>query len=196
LSAKPLKFDLKLLRTVIPSRELLHLRRVFPAKPNIKTYVALCESCRSIAPLQLLVLEILKLVGTFESYTFLKSGPGNEKRRRRRAAASACERARPYSRIHVAILRSSGVRLCRGMSLWTQASPWTLRPASFSCAASSCRPRRGTEPRAVRTGVRAHASAGWCPPGRAAYLARSCRVVVPCSNAKPQRAPPFSLSRS
>jgi hypothetical protein len=114
LSAKPLKFDLKLVRTVIPGRELLHLRRVFPFKLNIKTYVALCESCRSIAPLQLLVLDIFKLVDTFESYTFLKLGSGNEKRRRRRTAAPACERARPYRRIHVAISRSSGVRICRG----------------------------------------------------------------------------------
>jgi hypothetical protein len=53
--------------------EKLQLRPTFPYKPLIKTYVTLWESCRSIAPLRLLFLEIFHLVGNFRSYGILKT---------------------------------------------------------------------------------------------------------------------------
>jgi hypothetical protein len=68
--------------------ENLQLRPTFPDKPLIKTYVALCESCRFIAPLQLLFLEIFELNSKFLSYAISKMLKWNKKggtRRRRRA---------------------------------------------------------------------------------------------------------------
>jgi hypothetical protein len=55
-------------------REFCQLRPTFPDKPLIETYVALWESCRSIAPLQLLSLEIFDLVVTFGGCAILKTG--------------------------------------------------------------------------------------------------------------------------
>jgi hypothetical protein len=52
--------------------ENLQLRPTFPDKPLIKTYVALWESCRSIAPLQLLFLEIFKFVDNFWTFAISK----------------------------------------------------------------------------------------------------------------------------
>jgi hypothetical protein len=72
--------------------EKLQLRRDFPTNPLIKTYDALWESCRSIAPLQLLILEFFKLVDTFSSFVILKTGSRNwngRRRRRRRARVRA-----------------------------------------------------------------------------------------------------------
>jgi hypothetical protein len=67
----------------------LQLRPTFPDKRLIKTYDALWESCRSIAPLQLLFLEIFKFVDNFWSFVISKAGPRNKNGRRRRAAAPA-----------------------------------------------------------------------------------------------------------
>jgi hypothetical protein len=64
--------------------EKLQLRRDFPTNPLIKTYDALWESCRSIGPLQLLFLEIFKLVDTFWSFVISKAGSRNWNGRRRR----------------------------------------------------------------------------------------------------------------
>jgi hypothetical protein len=50
---------------IIRAVEKLHLLHVFPVDLLIKAYVTLCESCRSIAPLQLLFLENFNLFGTF-----------------------------------------------------------------------------------------------------------------------------------
>jgi hypothetical protein len=50
----------------------------------IKTYISLWESCRSIAPLQLLVLEIFEYVDTFWSFIISKTGSRNWNGRRRR----------------------------------------------------------------------------------------------------------------
>jgi hypothetical protein len=55
-----------------PGREFCQLRPTFPDKPLLKHHVALCESCRFIAPVQLLFLEIFKFVGTFKSFVILK----------------------------------------------------------------------------------------------------------------------------
>jgi hypothetical protein len=55
-----------------PGREFCQLRPTFPDKPLLKHHVALCESCRFIAPLQLLFLEIFKFVGTFWGFAILK----------------------------------------------------------------------------------------------------------------------------
>jgi hypothetical protein len=52
--------------------ENLQLRPTFPGKPLIKTYDALWESCRSIAHLQLLFLEIFKFVDNFWSFAISK----------------------------------------------------------------------------------------------------------------------------
>jgi hypothetical protein len=52
--------------------ENLQLRSTFPGKRLIKTYDALWESCRSIAPLQLFFSEIFDLVGTFWSFAISK----------------------------------------------------------------------------------------------------------------------------
>jgi hypothetical protein len=69
----------------------------------IKTYVALWESCRSIAPLQLSFLEIFNLVGTFWSYAISKQAKWNEKRPERRNA-----RPRSASRGHPALAFAPG----------------------------------------------------------------------------------------
>jgi hypothetical protein len=61
--------------------EKLQLWPTFPGKRLIKIYVALWESCRSIAPLQLLFLEIFHLVGNFRSYEISKSVSRNKNRR-------------------------------------------------------------------------------------------------------------------
>jgi hypothetical protein len=57
--------------------EKLQLWPTFPDKRLIKTYDALLESCRSMAPLQLCSLEIFDLVVTFGSYAISKQGKWN-----------------------------------------------------------------------------------------------------------------------
>jgi hypothetical protein len=74
--------------------ENLQLRPTFPDKRLIKTYDALWESCRSIAPLQLLCLEIFNLIATLGSYVFLNLRKWNKTGTRRRHHL-ALARARP-----------------------------------------------------------------------------------------------------
>jgi hypothetical protein len=109
--------------------EKLQLRPTFPDKPLIKTYVALWESCRSIAPLQLSFLEIFNLVGTFWSYAISKQAKWNKKRperRRRRTASRACEPLR-----HASTPPFPGVR--------TSVSPlWTVVPRGALCRLDPC----------------------------------------------------------
>jgi hypothetical protein len=62
------------MRTVNRGLEILKVQQVFPKNLFIKTYVSLCESCRAIVPLQLLFLEIFKLVVTFWSLAFSNMG--------------------------------------------------------------------------------------------------------------------------
>jgi hypothetical protein len=90
--------------------EKLQLRPTFPDKPLIKTYVALCESCRSIAPLQLLFLEIFKLVVTFLSFAFAKMLKWNKRRAADAVAAPRASCARYGRAGHVASARPSSVR--------------------------------------------------------------------------------------
>jgi hypothetical protein len=71
----------------------------------------LWESCRSIAPLQLLFLEIFKFVDNFWSFVISKAGPRNKNERWRRAAEPARACARPRHRVHVATKPWSGVRM-------------------------------------------------------------------------------------
>jgi hypothetical protein len=58
--------------------ENLQLRSAFLGKPLIKTYVALRESCRSIAPLQLCFWEIFHLVDDFWSFAISKRAKRNK----------------------------------------------------------------------------------------------------------------------
>jgi hypothetical protein len=70
--------------------EKLQLQDDFPTNLLIKTYDALCESCRSIAPLQLLFLEIFEYIDTLWSFVISKTGSRNwngQRCRRRRARA-------------------------------------------------------------------------------------------------------------
>jgi hypothetical protein len=111
--------------------EKLQLRPTFPGKPLIKTYVAPWESCRSIAPLQLLFLEIFKYVDIFKSYAILKTGTwsGSVRRRRPAGARAICQR-----RSRAAHAR----RRCTDAStptLWTMRTPWRLLTPRASYAA-------------------------------------------------------------
>jgi hypothetical protein len=69
----------------------LQLRYDYPTNPVIKTYDTLCESCRSIAPLQLLFLENFEFVVTFRSSAISNQVTRNRYRcwRRRRRAKRA-----------------------------------------------------------------------------------------------------------
>jgi hypothetical protein len=78
--------------------EKLQLRRDFPPNPLIKTYVSLWGSCRSIAPLQLLFLEIFKFYSRILRFAFLKGAKPNESEHpctgsRSRAMGAAVARA-------------------------------------------------------------------------------------------------------
>jgi hypothetical protein len=66
-----------------------------PRQTVDKTYVALWESCRSIAPLQLLFLEIFKFVDNFWSFAISKRHKRNRTGDgRRRRSSQAASRAR------------------------------------------------------------------------------------------------------
>jgi hypothetical protein len=120
--------------------EKLQLRPTFPDKPLIKTYVALWESCRSIAPLQLLFLEIFKCVDIFKSYTILKLGKWNENvHRRRRNPPGAHSLPAPVT------CRSYRRRctVAPGFSQWTCAHPRRLHTLSAHYTAFTKKPRRG-----------------------------------------------------
>jgi hypothetical protein len=74
-----------MLWTVTWGWEFCQLRPTFPDTPLLKHHVAHWESCRSIAPLQLLVLEIFKCVDTFTGFIVLKTGAWNGYMHRRRS---------------------------------------------------------------------------------------------------------------
>jgi hypothetical protein len=105
--------------------ENLQLRLTFPDKPLIKTYDALWESCRSIAPLRLLFLEIFKLYSRKSSFTSLKLAKRNENgpERRRRCAAS---RARPRPPRHASLPPIPGIRTLESVAV--DPALWFLRP--------------------------------------------------------------------
>jgi hypothetical protein len=109
--------------------EKLQLRPTFPDKPLIKIYVALWESCRSIAPLQLLFLEIFKYVDIFKNYAILKTGTwsGSMRRHRPARARAICQR-----RSHAAHARCTDAST---PPLWTTRTPWRLRMPRASYAA-------------------------------------------------------------
>jgi hypothetical protein len=140
LSVKPHKFELKFLCAVILGREILNVQRVFPTNLSRQTYVALCESCRSIAPLQLLYLEIFHLVGYLWSYGILKTVSRNDFGRwRRKVAPQRVVRARAQTappRVVPALLRCTDAV---NLSPWTRASslgpPPTPLPVRRSQAA-------------------------------------------------------------
>jgi hypothetical protein len=69
---------MKFLRTVTRGRNLLEFQRVFSTNPLIKTYVTLCQSCRSIAPLQILFLDIFEYDDTFWSFIISKRESRNK----------------------------------------------------------------------------------------------------------------------
>jgi hypothetical protein len=127
--------------------EKLQLWPTFPDKPLIKTYVALWESCRSIAPLQLLFLEIFKCVNIFKSYTILKLGKWNENVHRRR-------RHLPGARSPPAPITCRSCRrwctVASGFSQCTRAHPRPLRTLSAPYTAFTKKPHRdrGHAPRA------------------------------------------------
>jgi hypothetical protein len=78
-------------------REFCQLRPTFPDKPLIKAYVALWESCTSIAPLQLLSLEFFKCVDIFGSYTILNDGCWNRNGcQRRRCDVQSARTSEPF----------------------------------------------------------------------------------------------------
>jgi hypothetical protein len=123
--------------------ENLQLWPTFPDKRLIKTYDALWESCRSIAPLQLLFLEIFNLIGTFWSYAISKQAKWNEKRTER--ALDLQSRA-----CHVPCTPCSGVWSSRthrcGPALDSGPSAWLF----------PCEPRPGTR-RGHAAGLDGHA---------------------------------------
>jgi hypothetical protein len=105
--------------------EKLQLQHDFPTNLLVKTYDALCESCRTIAPLKLLFLEIFLLVGNFENqYAELNTS---------RATSSPRQSASAHaSKIEIALPCADSCR-CRHTDappcpLWTHARPRTLRP--------------------------------------------------------------------
>jgi hypothetical protein len=129
---------------------------MFPDKRLIKTYDALWGRCRSIAPLQLLSLEIFNLIATLGSYVFLNLRKWNKigtRRRHHRALARA--RPRPAARPRGA---RGGVRRTDAWSpsLWTRGR---RGPSASQCTAPTRRPAlsRATRPDARVLGGRAHA---------------------------------------
>jgi hypothetical protein len=117
LSAKPLKFETKFLCTVTRGRDLLEFQRVFSTNQLIKTYVTLCESCRSIAPLQLLFLDIFKYDDTFWSFIILKT----ESRNKIGSGDIDVALARAHVRVVVSTWHLSRSRC----TVITSTSPWT-----------------------------------------------------------------------
>jgi hypothetical protein len=130
LSANWSKIELNVLWTVTWGREFCQLRPTFPDKPLIKTYDALCESCRSIASLQILFLEIFKCVDTFWSFIISKSVSRNRidvsSHHWTRARAGLSELRLPRA-LHALFLRT----------ILTNASPWTRTWPRALCLAVS-----------------------------------------------------------
>jgi hypothetical protein len=163
--------------------EKLQLRPTFPGKPLIKTCVALRESCRSIAPLQLLFLKIFKLVVTFSSFAFVKMLKWNKRGAANAVAAPRASCARCGRAGHVASAHPFGVRKprhLRGGPRTVVGSPPRLFPPY---TAPRLRPHRtgATRPCAdAHTPAGAHAgpaghatsSALGCPPTSSASFRR------------------------
>jgi hypothetical protein len=139
---------------------ILPTSATFPDKPLIKTYVALWESCRSIAPLQLLFSEIFKFVDTFWSFVISKTKSWNWFESPTSLCRTPERRARtPDSVGHVSSSRCSGVRVpwrCRcgpaqhrGYSALTQgrtSCPGDRAAWPQARAATRRRERRRSEP--------------------------------------------------
>jgi hypothetical protein len=107
---------------------------MFPDKRLIKTYDALWESFRSIAPLQLLFLEIFEYVDTFWSYGVLKAGSRNLNGRRRRGHR-ATARASTFWHCHASNRAFTGVRTLHVQRYGPKAPQWSPCPNDSSCAA-------------------------------------------------------------
>jgi hypothetical protein len=114
----------------------------------IKTYDTLCESCRSIAPLQLLVLETFHLVDNYGSYAFfrgvkdLKTGSSDVHTAPERECA-------PTPSCHALSRASTGVR----RSWKCRCGPARRRGPSASpspCAPCPHKPRAPSRPHAAR----------------------------------------------
>jgi hypothetical protein len=120
--------------------EKLQLQHDFPTNLLIKTYDTLCESCRSIAPLQLLFLENFNLVATFWSITFLNRAKPNQ----RSATAPSRSRAPERGAVrvgHMPRTRWSGAQASRVRLPRPRTRPGdSARPARRT-------PRLGTSPR-------------------------------------------------
>jgi hypothetical protein len=198
LSANWPKIELTALWTVNRAVEKLQLRPTFPDKPLIKTYVALWESCRSIAPLQLLYLENFDLVVTFGSYAISKQGKWNR----------AGSRRHRMPRVVRAFLRRTNAS---APPLWTR-TPWFPPPHPADlCAALRKLKRPGNGPgRATRRRMQHRAGLRACRLGQLAVprvlslfaMPQPPRVCVPTQlpfgracrrRSFPQRAPSHPL---
>jgi hypothetical protein len=147
----------------------------FPTNPLIKTYDALCESCRSIVSLQLLFLENFNLVGTFWSLGFLKPGKWNENRVGRHSrVVHVCEPSACPPRVVTSALRRTDPRSRRG-------GPCTVVPPPLfsSCVVLT----RGLAP------SQGHAPA--CEPACTSYTHAPGQLAPAC---RPRRIS-LSLSR-
>jgi hypothetical protein len=110
-----------------PGREFCQLQPTFPDKPLLKHHVALCESCRSVVPLQLLFFEIFDLVDVLGSFLFLKIGSQN-KSCTVASVAVPVTRVGPGCTAHMAPSRYSGIRTHCRRCCGLVDGPWTLRP--------------------------------------------------------------------
>jgi hypothetical protein len=147
--------------------EKLQLRPTFPDKPLIKTYDALWESCRSIAPLQLLFLENFDLLVNFGSYAISKQGKWNR----------AGSRRYRVPRVVRAFLRRTDAS---APPLWTRA-PWFPPPHPADLCAALRKPKRpGSGPgRATHRRTQHRAGLRTCRSGQLAVPRVLSRFATP-----------------
>jgi hypothetical protein len=152
-----------------PGREFCQLRPTFPDKPLLKHHVALCESCRTIAPLQLLFSEIFKLDDTFSSFAISKglkrnrTGDGRHRRRAQRVMSASGPR---QPRGFLSLFRCTDTSKS---SLWTGERAMMTSVHFLPVRRAHIVNRARPGPRAACERVRACAlrtpSATWPPPG-------------------------------
>jgi hypothetical protein len=172
--------------------ENLQLRSAFPGKPLIKTYVALRESCRSIAPLQLCFWEIFNLVDDFWSFAISKTVKRNRNGRRHRAAAPARVRGsaptwRPSPGPAYGWPRRLRCGPSRDRGALRRPGPlWMPRPGSGPRRGKAPTRPRATLPRGQRCMPGQLSSAPSSP--RRALGRRASRSSLTCAQSHPARA--------
>jgi hypothetical protein len=157
--------------------EKLSLQHIFPTNLLIKTYVALCESCRSIAPLQLLFLEIFKFVDNFWSFAISKRLKRNRTRDGRRRRAPSVSRAR-LDRAAMCCPRDSPVYDSSATSYYEFVHP-VFGPRHRPEEGCAARPWQAHAPRAKRR------RDPWPPSMQAAQLAELSSLALKALPVRP-----------